>query len=163
MLMRSDAPLVYRVVVLAGSVAAIAGLLLKPDDYKPENWSPQSASQAQLVLTVLALVLITALHSIEETWMVQFAKIVVGGYLVILAPGMQLGYLLAPQAEPLERVAWGGALSMAAIPLALLWLLWLGVSPTREVVLTAAAGIAVVGCALIHLVPVAQDLEDPLS
>jgi len=151
--LRAEVPLAYRAAIVIGSAAFAGGLLwgdVRPGEAQP-SW--RAASQRHLAAAALALAAVFALHGLERTTLVVAVQVAAGGYLVLVAPGIQLACLFAPEASALERLGWGLALSMAAVPVALMWLVWVGVPPQREAILGAAAALTAMAACLAHFVP----------
>lgn len=152
--LRADVPVVYRITVIVGGAAFVVGLLWGTTPNQQTMSRGRAASRFHLAIAAAALALVAALHGAERTTLVSATELVAGAYLILLAPGIQVTYLLLGEATAaLERLGWGVALSMAIVPLALMWLIWLGVSPTREAVLVAVAVLIAVSAGVVNLLP----------
>jgi len=154
-------PLVHRIAVIIGSAAFVGGLFWGGTQPQEAESSHRAASRFHLAVTALALAIISAFHGLERTPLIAAVELAAGAYLILLAPGIQITYLLIGSGtSSLERLGWGIAISMGAVPVALMWLIWLGIAPTREVVLGLATGLVVVGACLVHLLPDRFNLQN---
>ena len=151
--LQAEVPPVYRVAVLIGTAAFVGGLFWGRTRPQEEQGSWREASRRHLAITALAVATVLLLHELERIPPLAAVQIAAGGYLILFAPGIQMTYVLVPRALALERVAWGVALSMAVVPMTLMWLIWLGVPPTREVIVGMAVALTVAAACLVHLLP----------